>query len=106
MERRHGMGGARTRVISITSGKGGVGKTTVVSNVALQLAKQGKRVLILDGDLGMANVDIMFNVRPKQGIHDVLKGTATIRDVIIEVAKNVFLIPGGNGIYGLQNLSV
>lgn len=100
------MGGARTRVISITSGKGGVGKTTVVSNVALQLAKQGKRVLILDGDLGMANVDIMFNVRAKRGIHDVLKGEATIQDVIMEVSKNVFLIPGGNGIYGLQNLSV
>lgn len=106
MGQRHGMGGARTRVISITSGKGGVGKTTVVSNVALQLAKEGKRVLILDGDLGMANVDIMFNVRPKQGIHDVLKGEANIRDVIMEVSKNVFLIPGGNGIYGLQNLSV
>jgi flagellar biosynthesis protein FlhG len=100
------MGGARTQVISITSGKGGVGKTTVVSNVALQLAKDGKRVLILDGDLGMANVDIMFNVRPKKGIHDVLKGEATIEEVILEVSKNVFLIPGGNGIYGLQNLTV
>ncbi|MES2964156.1 MAG: MinD/ParA family protein [Bdellovibrionota bacterium] len=105
-QQRTGMGGARTRVISITSGKGGVGKTTVVSNVALQLAKEGKRVLILDGDLGMANVDIMFNVRTKQGIHDVLKGEATLQDVIMEVSKNVFLIPGGNGIYGLQRLSV
>ena len=61
---RHGMGTASTSVISITSGKGGVGKTSLVTNVAMQLAREGNRVLILDGDLGMANVDIMFGVRP------------------------------------------
>lgn len=103
---RVGMGSARTRVISITSGKGGVGKTSVVSNLALQLAKEGKRVLILDGDLGMANVDIMFNVRPQYSIHDIVKGEVEISDVLLEVAKNVFLIPGGSGIFALQNMSV
>ena len=106
LTRRHGMGGARTRVISITSGKGGVGKTTVVANLALQFAKEGKRVLILDGDIGMANVDIFFNVRPKLGLHDVIRNHVGLRDVIVEVAKNVSLIPGGSGIYGLQNLTV
>lgn len=99
-------GGGRTRVISITSGKGGVGKTTLVANVALQLGKEGKRVLILDGDLGMANVDIMFNVRPTRTIRDVLSGQAGIQDILIEVARNVTLIPGGSGIFELQNLSV
>jgi flagellar biosynthesis protein FlhG len=105
-QERHGMAGAQTRVISITSGKGGVGKTTIVSNTALQLAAQGKRVLILDGDLGMANVDIMFNVRPQKTIHDVIRGDCDMSEILVEVAKNVTLIPGGNGIFALQNMSV
>lgn len=103
---RRGLGGARTRVISITSGKGGVGKTTLVSNLALQLAAEGKRVLILDGDLGMANVDIMFNVRPARNVRDIITGEAGVRDVMIEVGRNVTLIPGGSGLFELQDLSV
>jgi flagellar biosynthesis protein FlhG len=103
---RHGLGTARTRVISITSGKGGVGKTSIVSNMALQMAAQGSRVLILDGDLGMANVDIMFNVRSSRNILDVIKGEATLAEILIEVAPNVTLIPGGSGVFDLQNLSV
>jgi flagellar biosynthesis protein FlhG len=94
-----------TRVVSITSGKGGVGKTTLTVNLALQLGREGKRVLILDGDLGMANVDIMFGIRPKYTIHDVLKGDVGISEVLVEVARNVMLIPGGSGIFDLQNLS-
>jgi flagellar biosynthesis protein FlhG len=96
----------RTRVISVTSGKGGVGKTTIAANLALQLGREGKRVLILDGDFGMANVDIMFNVRPQKNLYDVLRGESTIADILIEVAKNVTLIPGGSGIFEMQNLSV
>lgn len=105
-ELRHGIGTASTRVISITSGKGGVGKTSLVANTALQLASAGKRVLILDGDLGMANVDIMFGVRPERNIHDVIKGEATIDEVLMEVAEGVTLIPGGSGVFDLQTLSV
>ncbi|HVK61676.1 MAG TPA: MinD/ParA family protein [Bdellovibrionales bacterium] len=105
-EHRHGMAGAQTRVISITSGKGGVGKTSIVSNTALQLAREGKRVLILDGDLGMANVDIMFNVRPQKTIQHVISGECEMSEILVEVAKNVTLIPGGNGIFALQNMSV
>lgn len=105
-EQRHGLGNARTRVISITSGKGGVGKTSIVSNMALQMAAQGNRVLILDGDLGMANVDIMFNVRSKNNILDVVRGEVTLQEILIEVAPNVTLIPGGSGVFELQNLTV
>lgn len=103
---RAGFGSGRTRVISITSGKGGVGKTSLVSNLALQMGQEGKRVLILDGDFGMANVDIMFNVRPEKSLHDVVKGEVSLRETLIEVARNVTLIPGGSGIFDLQNLNM
>jgi len=95
----------RTRTISITSGKGGVGKTTLVSNIATSLARRGNRVLILDGDLGMANVDIMFGVRTIYSVMDVLSGQKTLEDVIVRVADNIYLIPGGSGIYGLSRLA-
>ena len=96
----------QTRVISITSGKGGVGKTSVVSNMALQFAAEGKRVLILDGDLGMANVDIMFNVRAQYHILDVVTGKRSLQDILLHPAENITLIPGGSGVFDLQNLSV
>lgn len=94
----------RTRTISVTSGKGGVGKSTIVSNMALHLGKQGHRVLILDGDLGMANIDVMFGIRSAHNIENVLSGERKLSEIIIELAPNVFLIPGGSGVYGLQNI--
>lgn len=93
------------RTISITSGKGGVGKTSLVANTSLCLGKEGHRVLILDGDLGMANVDIMFGVRPEKSLFDVVRGEASVSEVLIDVAPNVTLIPGGSGIFDLRNLS-
>lgn len=93
-----------TRTISITSGKGGVGKTTLVCNIAFELGRQGHRVLILDGDLGMANVDIMFGLRAQANISHVLDGRAELSDILMEVAPNVHLIPGGSGVYELSRL--
>jgi len=101
-----GLGTASTSVISITSGKGGVGKTSLVTNIALQLAKTGQRVLVLDGDLGMANVDLMFNVRSSRTIHDLVTGEADIDEILVRVDKYITLIPGGSGILDLQNLDV
>ncbi len=95
----------KTRTISVTSGKGGVGKTTLISNLALTLSQQGSKVLILDGDLGMANVDVMYGLRAAHSLESVLSGELEIRDIIVEVAPNVHLIPGGGGVYELQNLS-
>jgi flagellar biosynthesis protein FlhG len=95
----------RTKVISVTSGKGGVGKTTILANMALLLAQQGRKVLILDGDLGMANVDILFGVRPQGNIHDILSGRKEMKDILVEVSKNVFLIPGGSGIVEFNHLN-
>ena len=66
-----------TRVVSFTSGKGGVGKTNMVVNTAIALSRQGRRVLVVDADLGLANVDILLNLKPQLTIQDVLKGTHT-----------------------------
>lgn len=96
----------KTRTISVTSGKGGVGKTTTVANLAYCLGATGKKTLILDGDLGMANVDIMFGVRANSGIHEVFSGKRTLDEIIIPVSENVDLIPGGSGVYGLHNLGI
>lgn len=93
-----------TRTISVTSGKGGVGKSTLVSNLAIGLSRLGHRVLILDGDLGMANVDVMFAKRTTSSIEHVLTGEKRLTEIMIEVAPDVFLIPGGSGVYGLQQI--
>ncbi|MGE0526153.1 MAG: MinD/ParA family protein [Bdellovibrionales bacterium] len=93
-----------TRTLSVASGKGGVGKTTLVCNMAFELARAGYQVLILDGDLGMANVDIMFGRSARLNISHVLKGHAQLEDILVEVAPNVQLIPGGSGVYGLSRL--
>lgn len=95
----------RTRTISITSGKGGVGKSTLVSNIALSLAQKGKKVLILDGDLGMANVDIMFGVKSQGNMHDIISGQKEMKDILMEVSKDVFLIPGGSGVVEFNHMN-
>jgi len=105
MRRQNGLGFYQTRTISVTSGKGGVGKTTLVSNLALSLAQRGKKVLILDGDLGMANVDILFGVRTEGNIHDIVAGRKEMRDILTEVSKDVFLIPGGSGVVEFNHLN-
>lgn len=95
----------KTKTISITSGKGGVGKTMLLSNIALALSQKGKRVLIFDGDLGMANVDILFNVRPTGSILDVIRGEQELRDIVTPLDENISLIPGGSGVVELNRLN-
>ncbi len=93
----------QTKTVSVTSGKGGVGKSTLVANMALSLSQQGKKILILDGDLGMANIDIMYGIRTSGSVEQVLSGQRSLEDIMVEVSPNVTLIPGGSGVYGLQN---
>jgi flagellar biosynthesis protein FlhG len=81
------------KLISVTSGKGGVGKTTVTCNLAMSLAASGHRVLIFDGDIGMANVDIFFGLRAKKNIKNLLDGEP-IADCITPLLKNIDLLAG------------
>lgn len=92
------------KIISVTSGKGGVGKTSLVCNLSLALAKQGAKVLILDGDLGMANVDIFFGVHPQRTLQDLIDGVP-LKDCMTSVAQNIDLIAGGSGLYKLGQLN-
>lgn len=92
------------KIISVTSGKGGVGKTSVVSNMALGLSRLGKKVLIFDGDLGMANVDIFFGIHPKKTLEDFLNGHP-LKECLTSVAQNIDLLAGGSGIHSLCNIN-
>lgn len=93
------------KTFSVTSGKGGVGKTTMTVNMALALAMKGQRVLIFDGDFGMANVDLFFGVKAKNNLLDVLNGEKNVSDIIFEVQKNISVISGGHGMSDLQALN-
>ncbi len=94
-----------THTVSITSGKGGVGKTTLVCNVAVELARSGQKVLILDGDLGMANVDLMFGKRANLTLEHVLRGQTSLEEIITPMTDQIDLIAGGHGVYGMNALS-
>lgn len=93
-----------TRVISITSGKGGVGKTSMTVNLAIALANAGKRVLVLDADLGLANVHVVCGVQPKFTLADVFNGTKTLDDVIVDGPAGIQIIPSASGVQEIVTL--
>lgn len=96
-------GGAK--VLAITSGKGGVGKTFVSANLAAALAKRGRRVLVLDADLGLANLDVVLNLHPKVTLHDVFTGKATLDEAIVKAPGGFSVLLAGSGMVEYSRLT-
>ena len=93
------------RVISVTSGKGGVGKTNIVGNLAMALTDLGQRVLVLDADLGLANIDIIFGVHPTHNIGHVINGEKALSEIIMKGPRGIQIIPAGSGFVNLTQLT-
>ncbi|MDD6194234.1 MAG: MinD/ParA family protein [Lachnospiraceae bacterium] len=93
------------RVITITSGKGGVGKSNMAVNLAIWFRKMGQRVIILDADFGLANVEVMFGTVPEYNLSDLIFGGKSIRDIITKGPMDIGFISGGSGIVDLNNLT-
>ena len=94
-----------SRVITVTSGKGGVGKTSVSVNLAISLARLGKKVVILDADFGLANIEIMLGIRPQYNLADLMFRGKGMRDIITYGPENIGFISGGSGINEMANLN-
>jgi flagellar biosynthesis protein FlhG len=86
-----------TRFIAITSGKGGVGKTTITANLGYALHLLGFKVALFDADIGLANLDVLLKVKTQKNILDVLKNESTLKDIVVEIEKDFILIPGKSG---------
>ena len=92
-------------VFTVTSGKGGVGKTNIVGNLAVTYQRMRKRVLIFDADLGLANIDIIFGINPKYTIDDVIKGEKELSQIIAKGPEGVSIIPASSGVQELSHLT-
>ncbi len=94
----------RHRTIAFTSGKGGVGKSNLVLNTGLAMARRGKRVALLDGDLGLASINVLLGLSPRFDLRHVLSGERQMRDIILQGPHDLAIIPAGSGIAELANL--
>jgi len=99
-----GWEGKKTRIITITSGKGGVGKTNLSVNMAIAFARLGKKVIVMDADLGLANVNVMLNVIPKYNLYHVIKKQKSIRDILVETEYGISIVAGASGFSQIANL--
>lgn len=92
------------RVIAVTGGKGGVGKTNVAVNLGIAIAQNGKKVLLLDADLGLANIDVILGLHPVANLHHVIRGERTLEEIIINGPADIKIIPAASGISDMASL--
>ncbi|MDR4509068.1 MAG: MinD/ParA family protein [Candidatus Brocadiaceae bacterium] len=96
---------SKVRIIAVTSGKGGVGKTNIAANLAMVLQKCRRNVLLIDLDLGLANVDILLGLHPKYTLQDVIEGRKSVNEVIVHGPGGIKIVPASSGIEGLTHLN-
>ena len=97
-------GGKKTRIITVASGKGGVGKTNVSINMAIAYARIGKKVIVMDADLGLANVNVMLNMIPKFNLYHVIRKQKTMREIILDTDYGIQIVAGASGFSKIANL--
>jgi flagellar biosynthesis protein FlhG len=93
------------KVISVTGGKGGVGKTSVTVNLALALSELGHSVMVLDADLGLANIDVMLGLKPERNLSHVIEGSAELADIVIDGPGHIQIVPASSGTQAMSQLS-
>ncbi|MBI5491387.1 MAG: MinD/ParA family protein [Deltaproteobacteria bacterium] len=114
MDREPGLSGFKNsgknrhtpRVIAVSSGKGGVGKTNSVVNLAVALSEMGKKVLLLDADLGLGNLDVLLGLAPRYNMGHLLRGEKTIGDILVDGPAGIKILPASSGVQELTNLSL
>jgi flagellar biosynthesis protein FlhG len=96
---------SKTRIITVASGKGGVGKTNLSTNIAIAYAKLGKRVVLMDADLGLANVNVVLGIIPKYNLYHLIRKQKTMKDILMDTQYGIQLVAGASGFSKLANLS-
>ena len=106
---RHNLAGiaanSEMHVIAVTSGKGGVGKTNIAVNLAVSMARQGRKVVVFDGDLGLANIDVALGLKPRYDIRHVVSGECSLEDVLLDGPHGIRIVPASSGVSSLTELS-
>jgi flagellar biosynthesis protein FlhG len=97
---------APVRVIAVTGGKGGTGKTSIAVNLATALAQSGRKTMLLDGDLGLSNCDVLLGLTPRYTLEHVLKGERALEEIILETRSGVRVVPAASGVARMASLSV
>ncbi len=109
MDQAHGIRQMKSsrpvRVIAVTSGKGGVGKSNVAVNLAVMLAQSGERVMVMDADMGLANIDVLLGLSPKMNLSHVINGECLLEDTIIEGPAGVKIVPASSGVASMSDLT-